>query len=325
MTAFALRRLASAAMLILLLTLLVFLLQKASPADGVKAYLGNGASPEAVAQARRQLGLDQPVSAQYMHYLSGLIHGDLGMSLRTRNPVATDLSTAAPATIELVLTAFVLALLMAAVYTATGSLRAGIPVRAGLLVAACAPSFLIGIAGLVVFYARLGWLPGGGRGTVAGPTGFGLLNALLTANPAALWSALTHLLLPALTLAIAPALAIGRVLRSSVRMTMSADYVRTAQSRGLHPARVAMGHVARNAASPALSMAGLQLGFMFAGVVVVEQVFNWPGIGNYLAASIPVADFAAIAGVTLLLAAIYIGANAVVDILQAAADPRLTL
>jgi peptide/nickel transport system permease protein len=198
-------------------------------------------------------------------------------------------------------------------------------VRSGLLVAACAPPFLVAIGGLVIFYARLGWLPGGGRGTVTGPTGFALLDALLRVDTVQIWSALSHLILPAVTLAIAPALAIGRVLRSSVRTTMATDYVRTAQSRGLHPARIAVAHVARNAAGPALSMAGLQLGFMFAGVVVVEQVFNWPGIGNYLAASIPVADFSAIAGVTLLLAAIYIGANAAVDILQAAADPRLTL
>ncbi len=124
-------------------------------------------------------------------------------------------------------------------------------------------------------------------------------------------------------LAIAPAIAIGRIFRSSLDMTLHADYVRTARSKGLGEGAVLRSHVLRNSLGPALSMAGLQLGFMFAGVVVVEQVFSWPGIGNYLAASIPVADFPAIAGVTLVLGAVYILANTAVDLLQAAADPRI--
>jgi peptide/nickel transport system permease protein len=129
--------------------------------------------------------------------------------------------------------------------------------------------------------------------------------------------------MPATVLAIAPAIAIGRIFRSSLEATLHADHVRTARSKGLPELRVLTGHVVRNSIGPALSMAGLQLGFMFAGVVVVEQVFSWPGIGNYLAASIPVADFPAVAGVTLVLGSVYIVTNAVVDLLQVAADPRI--
>jgi peptide/nickel transport system permease protein len=125
-------------------------------------------------------------------------------------------------------------------------------------------------------------------------------------------------------LSIAPAVAIGRVLRSSLLAVLDVDYVRTARSKGLTEPHVVAHHVLRNAIGPSLSMAGLQLGFMFAGVVVVEQVFSWPGIGNYLAASIPVSDFPAIAGVTLVLGAIYVVSNVVVDLLQALADPRVT-
>jgi peptide/nickel transport system permease protein len=116
----------------------------------------------------------------------------------------------------------------------------------------------------------------------------------------------------------------GRVLRSSLLAVLDVDYVRTARSKGLTEPQVVAHHVLRNAIGPALSMGGLQLGFMFAGVVVVEQVFSWPGIGNYLAASIPVSDFPAIAGVTLVLGAIYVVSNVVVDLLQALADPRVT-
>ncbi|QTI70531.1 ABC transporter permease [Gordonia polyisoprenivorans] len=325
MTTFVLRRLVSATALLIVLTAVVFTLQQLSPADGVKAYLGTGASPAAVAAARHQLGYDRPLIVQYLHYLGGIAHGDLGLSLRTRDPVTTDLASAAPATLELVFTAFILAIVVALLYVVSSAVLGGSVFRTLLLVAACAPPFLLGIAGLITFYAHLRWLPGGGRGTVGGPTGFTLVNAILHGDPAQFASGVSHLVLPALTLAIAPALAIGRVLHNSVDTTIRADYIRTANATGISPWRVYTGHVARNSIGPALSMAGLQLGFMCAGVVVVEQVFNWPGVGNYLAESIPVADFSAIAGVTLLLATVYIVANAAVDILQALADPRIAL
>jgi peptide/nickel transport system permease protein len=134
-----------------------------------------------------------------------------------------------------------------------------------------------------------------------------------------------HVFLPALVLAIAPAVSIGRILRSSLEATLAADHVRTARSKGLTEIAVLARHVTRNSIGPGLSMAGLQLGFMFAGVVVVEQIFSWPGIGNYLAESIPASDYPAIAGVTLVLGALYVVTNAVVDLLQALADPRVTL
>src|SRR5258707_7778047 len=134
-----------------------------------------------------------------------------------------------------------------------------------------------------------------------------------------------HVFVPALVLAIAPAVRIGRILRTSIEATFDAAHARTARSKGLTELAVLTRHVVRNSVGPGLSMAGLQLGFMFAGVVVVEEIFSWPGIGNYLAQSIPDSDFPAIAGVTLVLGAIYIVTNAVVDLLQAFADPRVTL
>jgi peptide/nickel transport system permease protein len=323
---FLLRRSAAAIVLLLLLTLIVFVLQTISPGDPVKASLGANASPAAVAAERERLGLNDPVIVRYVRFVGDAVQGDLGTSLRTHRPVMDDLRDFLPATVELVGMAFLIALLMAILFAFSGALRwpGGGAYRTLLLVGATAPPFLLGLGGIILFYSQLGWLPASGRGPDdAGPTGLLVLDSLLHGNLADANDALKHLLLPAAVLAIAPAIAIGRIFRSSIETTVRADHVRTARSKGLTERDVLSRHVVRNALNPALSMAGLQLGFIFAGVVVVEQVFSWAGIGNYLASSIQVSDFPAIAGVTLILGAVYIVSNAVVDILQVVVDPRI--
>jgi peptide/nickel transport system permease protein len=327
MTRFLLRRTGSAIVLVLVLTAVVFVLQSISPGDPVKAYLGNNASPAAVAAERKTLGLDDPLIVQYLRYIWNALHGSLGTSFRTHRPVAADLHDFLPATIELVVVAFVVALILGILYAISGALRwrGSALYRGPLLVLATAPPFLLALGGIILFYAQLQILPAAGRGAESSsPTGFLLIDSLLQGDGSEWVAAVQHLVLPAVILAIAPSISIGRILRSSLESTLRSDYVRTARSKGLRPITVLGRHVVRNSLGPGLSMAGLQLGFMFAGVVVVEQVFSWPGIGNYLAASIPVSDFPAIAGVTLVLGVIYIVANAVVDVLQAIADPRLS-
>jgi peptide/nickel transport system permease protein len=326
MTRYVLKRLGATVLLLLALSAIIFILQAISPGDPVKAYLGANSSRQAVAAERQKLGLNDPIIVQYGRFLINLMHGNLGMSYRTHRPVVADLASYLPATIELVLTSFLIALLLAVIFSFSAALRwPGSSVYRGvLLIGATAPPFLLALGGIILFYQQLGWLPAAGQGPDdPGPTGFLLIDTLVHGEPAGFGSALEHLLLPALVLAIAPAISIGRIFRSSLESTLSADYVRTARSKGLGEVRVLIGHVVRNSVGPALSMGGLQLGFMFAGVVVVEQIFSWPGIGNYLANSIPVSDFPAIAGVTLVLGAIYIISNAVVDLLQAIADPRI--
>jgi peptide/nickel transport system permease protein len=322
------KRLAITLVLLFVLSAIIYLLQSISPGDPVKAYLGANASSADVLAERHRLGLDQPTIVRFARFLAGLIHGDLGVSFRTHRPVLADFSSYLPATIELVVFAFLLTILMAVIFAFSAALRipGGSVYRGILLIGATAPPFLLAIGGIVLFYQELDWLPASGQGPDdPGPTGFLVIDTLAQGNMLGLASTLQHLLLPGLVLAIAPAISIGRILRSSLESTLSADYVRTARSKGLGRGRVLMKHVLRNSIGPAISMSGLQLGFMFAGVVVVEQVFSWPGIGNYLASSIPVSDFPAIAGVTLVLGTIYIITNAVVDLLQAAADPRLTV
>ncbi|WP_375389161.1 ABC transporter permease, partial [uncultured Amnibacterium sp.] len=302
---YLLRRLGAAALLLLVLSFIVFTLSQIAPGDPARAYVGSNASNATVAQARHRLGFDDPFLVQYLRFLGHALTGDLGRSLRTRHAVTTDLAAFLPATAELVLAAFVLALVLAGLFAVSGVLRwpGGAAARGLLLVLAAAPPFLLAIIGVVVLFGALGWLPAGGVGDFEDPGPFGAqgLDTLLAGQLDAFADALWHLALPAAVLSIAPAVAIGRVFRASLDGVLGMDHVRTARAKGLSERRVLTRHVVRNALGAGLSMAGLQLGFMFAGVVVVEQVFSWPGIGNYLAASIPVSDFPAIAGVTLVL------------------------
>lgn len=321
------RRAASGVLILLILSFVVFVLQYVSPGDPARAYVGANASNATVAAERQRLGLNDPFFTQYFRYLGHLVTGQLGRSLRTCNAVTKDIGTYLPATVQLVLTAFVIALVLAAMFGMSAARRwPGAALGRGLLLLlATAPPFLLALVGIIVFFGRLGWLPARGAGDYLdpGPTGMLVFDTLLHGQLNAFVDALHHLLLPALVLSIAPAVAIGRIFRSSLLGVLHVDYVRTARSKGLTEGKVINRHVVRNAIGPGLSMAGLQLGFMFAGVVVVEQVFSWPGIGNYLAASNPVDDFPAIAGVTLVLGAMYIVANVLVDLLQALADPRV--
>ncbi|MFL6059834.1 MAG: ABC transporter permease [Marmoricola sp.] len=323
------KRLASMAVIVVVLAGTVFFLQHISPLDPVHARLGGQASQSAVAAQRHEMGLDQPILTQFGHYLVGLAHGDLGDSYRTRRPVRTDLASYVPATAELALTGLLIALLLgiAFAFLSTLKVRGAAAYRLVLMFGSSVPTFLLGIAGILIFYQQLGWLPASGRSSYpdapTGPTRFLVVDSLLHGQPAVTWDALLHLAMPATAIALGPAVAIGRVLRSSLTSDLKSDYVRTARSKGLGERHILLGHVLRNALGAAVSMTGLQVGLMFAGVLVVEQVFAWPGIGQYIAESIPVADFPAIAGVTLLLGSVYVVINAVVDLIQAAADPRI--
>ena len=324
------KRLAAAVVIVLALTAGMFILQKVSPVDPVHAMLGAQVSGPQILAEQHKLGLDRPLADQYLSYLAGLPRGDLGMSYRTRRPVSTDLRSFVPATAELSIYALLFALILAALLAIGSTLRwpgAGL-LRLCLIAGASVPAFLLGIAGILIFYQHLSWLPATGRTDYAnaptGPTGFLTIDGLIAGRPAVAWDALRHLLMPALAVAAVPAVSIGRVLRSSLIGGMRSDYVRTARAKGLSERRIVVGHVLRNCLGAALSMTGLQVGLMFSGVLVVEQVFAWPGIGQYMAQSIPASDFPAIAGVTLLLGVVYVAVNAIVDVLQAVADPRIS-
>jgi peptide/nickel transport system permease protein len=325
------RRLGAMVGILIVLAGVVFALQRFTPADPVHVMLGANATKAQIEAERQKLGYDKPTAVQFLDYVKDIAHGDLQMSLRTRRPVTTDLGHYLPATIELTLFGMVLALVLGTGLGLMTALRArGSEVaRFGLLALASAPPFLLGLVGILLFYRRLGWLPATGRSSIAdapdGPTKLLVLDGLLHGRLDVVGDAIEHLLLPGVCVAVAPAVAIGRVLRSSLVGTMRSDYVRTARAKGLRESVVVARHALRNSVGAALSMAGLQIGLMFAGVVVVEQVFAWPGIGLYTAQSIPRTDFPAIAGVTLVLGAAYVVVNTTVDVLQAVADPRIRI
>lgn len=330
MTRFLATRAASLVLVVLALALAVFVLQQVSPVDPVRVRMGATASVETVEAERARLGYDDPVAVQYVRYVGDLATGDLGESLRTRRPVAQDLAGFVPASLELGATALLVAGVLGLAVGAATALRSrgsGV-LRLGVIGGASLPAFLLGMLGLVLFYRQLGWLPSSGRTSYrgfAGPTGFMVLDGLLTGNPAVALDALRHLVLPATCLALAPAAAIARVLRGGLVTAMRSDWARTARAKGLTERAVLVRHALRNGAGPALSMAGLQVGLLLASLVLVEQIFAWPGVGLYLAQSIPTSDFPAIAGVTLLLGVTYVLVNAIVDALQVWADPRLRL
>jgi peptide/nickel transport system permease protein len=323
------KRLGAVVVILLVLTAVLFGLQKASPADPIHTMLGPGASHSAIAAERHLLHLDEPVTTQYFRYVGGLFKGDLGTSYRTRRPVGTDIGKFLPATLELTLFGVILALGLAVLLAVATTLNwpgAGL-FKAVLLVGASSPQFLLAIGGVIIFYKHLSWLPSGGRSgyldAPTGPTGLLTVDSLVHGRLDVFVDAIQHLVMPGLAIALGPAVSIGRVLRSSLVTTMRTDYTRTARAKGLTEPEVMRRHVLRNSLGPALSMTGLQVGLMFAGVLVIEQIFSWPGLGQYTANSIPFDDFPAIAGVTLLLGAGYVLINTVVDLLQAAADPRI--
>jgi peptide/nickel transport system permease protein len=319
-------RLASMAGVLLVLTFVVDLIQRQLPSDPARVLAGRTASPAALAAARERLGLNESLPAQYLGFLGRLVRGDLGTSVATRRPVSEDIGTYLPATLELVLVAAVLALaggLLLGVIGARDGKAAGI-VRLVTVAGASAASFLVAIVLLLVFYKDLHWFPAGGRGDGNdGPTGLQLLDAVLTGDPGAFLDALQHLVLPAVVLAISPAVAIGRVLRSSLREVMAADYIRSARAKGAGWWLTVWKHGLRNAAGPALSMAGLQVSIMFSGSVIVEGLFSWPGLGRYLSTAIAASDLSAITGVVLVLGVAYVLLNFLVDTLQLLIDPRL--
>lgn len=330
MTRFVSTRLAGLVGILVALVAVVFLIQSVVPNDPARVIAGRSASPAAVERVRHELGLDKPLPDRFVRYVDRLAHGDLQMSVSTRRPVLDDLRDAVPASLELLAVAALLCTLLGVgggILTALPGARSG-ALRGGLIVLASIPSFCLAVLALLFLYDGLGWFPGSGRvgpDTVApdGPTGSVLLDSLLHLQPGVFLDGLHHVFLPALCLAVGPAMLIARTLRSALLVAMASDYARTARAKGLTEAQVLLRHGLRNALSAPLTIGGLQIGTMLAGIAVVETVFAWPGLGQYTSRAIGSNDFPAIAGITLVTGVVFVLANALVDIAQVAADPRL--
>lgn len=329
---FLLRRLIGLVAVLAGVSVITFFVSHVVPADPAAAALGDHASDEQIAAFRREYGLDRPLVEQYLIYINGLLHGDLGKSIRTRRPVLDDLRDFFPATFELSLAALLVSLCIgipAGVWSALERNRwPDHLVRVFSLIGGSLPIFWLGLLLIGLLYYRLGWLPGGGRIDQFIPpprpiTSLYVVDSLLSGNTAALKSSLHHLLLPAFTLGYFSTAIIARITRSSMLEVLHQDYIRTAYAKGLRARIVLIRHALRNALIPTLTIVGITFGSLLSGAVLTETIFSWPGLGRYATFSAISLDFPAVMGVTLLAALIYTLANTVVDLLYHLLDPRI--
>ncbi len=313
---------------------LVFILTKMIPGDLTVANLSQRAlnDPEVVAAYRAKYGLDQPVFVQYVLYIKNLLQFDLGTSIRTNKPVLSELARCYPATIELALFAIVLAAIFGILFGVISAIKRNSIldqiVRAISVTGVSIPSFWFALLVLYFFYYKLQILPGPGRlsKTFSAPatvTGMYVIDSLLEGNLPKAMDALSHLLLPGMVLAAFTMGLITRTTRSNLLDVMSMDYIRTARAKGLGRAGLIIRHALGNALIPVLTVIGLGLGNLLGGMVLVETIFNWPGVGQFAYESVLSADFPSIIGVALLIALNYMIINTVVDILYGVIDPRV--
>lgn len=313
---------------------LVFILTKMIPGDPTVANLSQRAlnDPEVVAAYRAKYGLDQPVFVQYILYIKNLLHLDLGTSIRTNKPVLDELARCYPATIELALFAIILAALLGILFGVISAMKRNSildqMVRALSVTGVSIPSFWFALLVLYFFYYKLHIFPGPGRlsnsfSAPATVTGMYVIDSIIEGNPAKALDALQHLILPGLVLAAFTMGLITRTTRSNLLDVMSTDYIRTARAKGLSRVGLIVRHALGNALIPVLTVIGLGLGNLLGGMVLVETIFNWPGVGQFAYESVLSVDYPSIIGVALLIALNYMVINTVVDILYGVIDPRV--
>lgn len=312
-----------------------FALTRLLPGDPAVYFAGAAPTPEAIADLRRTLLLDRPLPQQFAAYLGDLLHGNLGRSLVSGQPVLQDLSTRFPATLELTLTAIALALLTAIPLGIAGAVRKKSAIdhiaRIVSTSALSMPSFFTGLLLVFVFYYLLGVAPAplGRLAPMGFPpperTGFMIVDAILAGDWAVGRDAAAHLLLPALALAIAGVGPLTRITRSAMLAVLSSDFIRAARGYDLPRWKIVYAYALRNAMLPVLTTAGLVFSFLISANVVVEKVFAWPGIGSYALEALVASDYAAVQGFVLVVAALYVLINIAIDILYGIVDVRVRL
>jgi peptide/nickel transport system permease protein len=284
---------------------LVFSLIHLVPGDPAQAMMGDGASPQDVAELRAKLGLDQPLLAQYVSFLRHAVTGDLGVSFRTGQPVTLMILERIPATAELAVAAMLVAVMLAIPLGVVAAVWRGTAIDYGAMTFALAgvsiPNFWLGPLLAIVFAVELGWLPVSGRGTLA------------------------HLVLPAISLGLALAAILARMTRASLLDELNELYVRAARARGVSNAASITRHALGNSLVPLLTIIALQFGAVLTGAVITETIFAWPGIGRLLIQSIGFRDYPMVQGCILLIAVTYVSVNLITDLMYGFIDPRIRL
>lgn len=331
MFTYTIRRLFSLIPVLIGMTLVVFAIIHAIPGNPAQVILGQRATKAAVAALTQQLGLDRPWYIQYFDYLNALIHGDLGISLRTRGPINQEIWPYLGATIELSTVAMIIAVIVgvnAGIISAWFS-KSWFDYVAMILalIGVSLPIFWLGLMEQWAFSIHLGWLPTTGREDVRDPvsaiTNLYLIDTLLQGRFDQFGAVVKHLILPSLALATIPMAIIARMTRSTMLEVMKSDYIRTARAKGLRMFWVVYKHSLKNAIIPVLTIIGLQTGLLLGGAILTETIFGWPGIGRYLYDAIGYRDYPVIQSGILIIATLFVLINLVVDLLYAVIDPRI--
>jgi ABC-type dipeptide/oligopeptide/nickel transport system permease component len=325
------RRLIAAIPTLLMLSLIVFVVLRLIPADPLAMMLPPNATPADAALLRHQLGLDKPIPAQFLIWLVNALHGNLGASISFQQPVATLIASTLPATLELCLTALVVSLIISVpggvfAYAVTDR-RGELPVGFAVVLMQSVPSFLWALLLIALLGVYLPVLPFSGRLGDGIPmphaTGFLLIDFLVKGEFSDWLSAASHLVLPSLALAFGFAPLVIRVLRSSLLDQRNESYVGVARLRGVSESRILWRHMLKNAALPALTMIGVQFGFLFGGALLVEMIFSFPGVGNLMVQAVRNNDLVLIQGIAIVFCALMLVINAIVDTLYVIMNPRL--
>ena len=333
MLAYLIRRVALTIPTFLALMFLTFVAIRLVPGDPVEVRVGeHGMSPERLAFFRNQLGLDQPVWRQFLDYVWKLLHGDFGVSLATQQGVLKEFLTLFPATLELSFFAMLFAVGIGVPAGAFAAVKRGSFFDQALMTISLfgysMPIFWWGLLLIMFVSVTLGVLPVSGRVDLVNyyydqPTGFMTLDALMSDQPGAFLDALRHLVLPAIVLGTVPLGVIARITRSSMLEVLNEDYVRTARAKGLSPSRVIGLHALRNALLPVVTVIGVSVSSLLAGAVLTETIFSWPGVGHWLIDSIGRRDYPALQGGVMLISAVVILVNLIVDVVYGVIDPRI--
>ncbi len=331
MLRFVVRRLLLLIPILIGLSILVFLWIRALPGGPAEALLGERSTPEAVAAIERQYGLDDPLPVQYWRYVETVSTGNFGSSITSRQPVLSEFKQKFPATVELAIAAMLFSLFFGIPLGFFAAKKYGSVFDHASLVASLIgisiPVFFLAIILKYIFAVKLGWLPTVGRITVTldaeHPTGFYVLDAIITMDWEVFVDVLKHLVLPAIALGSIPLAVVTRITRAAVLDVQNEDYVRTARAKGVAPGAVDRRHVFRNALLPISTIIGLQTGLLLSGAVLTETVFAWPGIGTWLVDAIDARNFPVIQAGVLFISIVFVLVNLLVDISYALINPRI--
>jgi ABC-type dipeptide/oligopeptide/nickel transport system permease component len=329
------KRLALAIPSLIGVVIVTFILTRALPGDPAAYFAGPAATREAIEQVRVKLGLDKPLPVQFADYVASLARGDLGVSLTTGQPVATEIRNRLPASAELTLLGLIVAMASAIPLGILAAMRPGSIVDHACRIVATAgvslPVFFTGLILIYVFYYLLGWAPAplGRLDVFASPpptvTGFYLIDSLIARDGETFLASLKQLVLPALTLGLFSLAPIARMTRASMLAVLASDFVRTARASGLSGRTVIVTYAFRNAMLPVITTLGMVFSFLLGANVLVEKVFAWPGIGSFAVEALIASDFAPVQGFVLTMAVMYVILNLAIDVLYGIVDPRVRL